>query len=92
MTAQLFADTAYGTQSSLALCDCLQCVTCHTLDCIAVGADVKDGKIAIKGWLETADLSLDEFLKKLINLGVKTVICTDISRDGAMKGTNLALY
>lgn len=59
---------------------------------IAVGADVKDGKIAIKGWLETADLSLDEFLKKLSNLGVKTVICTDISRDGAMKGTNLALY
>ena len=59
---------------------------------IAVGADVRDGKIAIKGWLETADVTLDEFLRQMENLGVKNVICTDISKDGAMKGTNLALY
>lgn len=59
---------------------------------IAVGADVKDGRIAIHGWLETADLTLDAFLKKMESIGVKNVICTDISRDGAMRGTNLELY
>ena len=59
---------------------------------IAVGADVKDGKIAIKGWLETADVTLEEFLRDMEALGVKNIICTDISRDGAMRGTNLALY
>lgn len=59
---------------------------------IAVGADVLDGKIAIKGWIEKTELSLDTFLEKMQNLGVKTVICTDISKDGAMKGTNRALY
>ena len=59
---------------------------------IAVGADVKDGYIAIKGWIEKSEYSLDEFLSKMQKLGVKTVICTDISKDGAMKGTNLALY
>lgn len=59
---------------------------------IAVGADVADGKIAIKGWIEKTELSLDTFLEKMQNLGVKTVICTDISKDGAMKGTNRALY
>jgi phosphoribosylformimino-5-aminoimidazole carboxamide ribotide isomerase len=59
---------------------------------IAVGADVKDGCIAIKGWLETADITLEDFLEKMQNLGVKNVICTDISKDGAMRGTNLELY
>lgn len=59
---------------------------------IAVGADVKDGCIAIKGWLETSSLTLDAFLQKMEAIGVKNVICTDISRDGAMRGTNLALY
>ncbi len=59
---------------------------------IAVGADVKDGYIAIKGWVEKSQYSLDEFLSKMEKIGVKTVICTDISKDGAMKGTNLELY
>ena len=59
---------------------------------IAVGADVRDGCIAIKGWLETADLTLEAFLSRMQAIGVKTVICTDISKDGAMKGTNLSLY
>lgn len=59
---------------------------------IAVGADVKDGKIAVKGWLEQSDVTLDEFFLKMQNLGVKNIICTDISRDGAMRGTNLELY
>ena len=59
---------------------------------IAVGADVKDGYIAIKGWVEKSKYSLDDFLAKMEQIGVKTVICTDISKDGAMKGTNLELY
>ena len=61
-------------------------------DKIAVGADVKDGCIAIKGWLETSAVTLEAFLQKMESIGVRNVICTDISKDGAMKGTNLALY
>ena len=61
-------------------------------DKIAVGADVKDGCIAIKGWLETSAVTLEDFLQKMESIGVRNVICTDISKDGAMKGTNLALY
>mgnify|MGYP002543677810 CR=1 FL=1 len=59
---------------------------------IAVGADVKDGCIAIKGWLEQSSYSLSAFLDKVQQMGVKNVICTDISKDGAMRGTNLAMY
>ena len=59
---------------------------------IAVGADIKDGKIAIKGWLESSELDAMEFCEKMQNIGIRTVICTDISKDGAMKGTNHELY
>lgn len=59
---------------------------------IAVGADVKDGFIAIKGWLEKSQVSLEEFFEKMEKLGVDNIICTDISRDGAMRGTNLEMY
>ena len=61
-------------------------------DKIAVGADVKDGCIAIKGWLESSGVTLDAFLEKMEAIGVKNIICTDISKDGAMRGTNLELY
>ncbi|MDD7718916.1 MAG: 1-(5-phosphoribosyl)-5-[(5-phosphoribosylamino)methylideneamino]imidazole-4-carboxamide isomerase [Eubacteriaceae bacterium] len=59
---------------------------------IAVGADIKDGYVAIKGWLEKSQYTLDKFMEKMQGLGIETVICTDISKDGAMKGTNLELY
>ncbi len=59
---------------------------------VAVGADIKDGYIAIKGWIEKSQLTTNEFFSQMQELGVKTVICTDISKDGAMKGTNLELY
>lgn len=59
---------------------------------IAVGADLKNGKIAIKGWLETAQESWDVFLGRMEELGVRTVICTDISKDGVLEGTNHKLY
>ena len=61
-------------------------------DKVAVGVDLKDGYVAIKGWTETSTLTADAFFAQMEDLGVKTVICTDISRDGAMKGTNRELY
>ena len=59
---------------------------------IAVGADLKDGKVAIKGWLETSRDTWEVFFAKMQALGVQTIICTDISKDGAMQGTNRDLY
>ena len=59
---------------------------------IAVGADLKDGYVAVKGWVEKTDLSYEDFFRQMQSVGVKTVICTDISKDGAMMGTNLELY
>ena len=59
---------------------------------IAVGADVRDGCIAVRGWLETAGVTLEDFLSDMQTLGICNVICTDISRDGAMRGTNRRLY
>ncbi len=61
-------------------------------DKIAVGADIKDGKVAIKGWVEKSEYSTFEFFEKIQKIGVATVICTDISKDGAMQGTNRQLY
>ena len=61
-------------------------------DKIAVGVDLKDGMVAIKGWTEKSALEGFSFCKELQELGVKTIICTDISKDGAMKGANHELY
>lgn len=60
-------------------------------DKIAVGADIKDGFVAVKGWTETSEYNCFDFCKKMCEIGVKTLICTDISRDGAMRGTNREL-
>lgn len=59
---------------------------------IAVGADVMDGYVRIKGWIEKSEYTLDAFFEKMQKIGVKTIICTDISKDGAMRGTNLEMY
>lgn len=59
---------------------------------VAVGVDVRDGYVAVKGWLEQSAVSCGEMFSNMQALGVKTIICTDISRDGAMRGTNRALY
>lgn len=59
---------------------------------IAVGIDLRDGKIAIKGWTETAEVDTEDFLLSLQNMGLTTVICTDIAKDGAMQGANHSLY
>lgn len=59
---------------------------------IAVGADIKDGFVAIKGWTENSEYTCFEFCELMQSLGVRTLICTDISKDGAMQGTNRELY
>ena len=59
---------------------------------IAVGIDIKDGFVAIKGWTEKSLLTAEEFFRHVQSIGVRTCICTDISRDGAMQGANHALY
>ena len=69
---------------------------CRMVECygekIAVGVDLRDGFVAIRGWTELSDTRCEDFFEKLQSVGVRTVICTDISRDGAMRGTNRALY
>lgn len=59
---------------------------------VAVGVDIRDGFVAIKGWLETTEIKCFDFCGHLEKLGVKTVICTDISKDGMLGGTNIELY
>ena len=61
-------------------------------DKIAVGVDVKDGYVAIKGWEEKSNYNCYEFCELMQSYGVKNIICTDISKDGAMQGTNRELY
>lgn len=61
-------------------------------DKIALGVDLKDGMVAIRGWTSKTDLDAFSFCEKMQKAGVKTMICTDISRDGAMQGTNRELY
>ena len=59
---------------------------------IAVGVDARDGRVAVKGWLEVTDIDSVEFCRKMRDTGVKTIIYTDISKDGAMQGTNMDIY
>ena len=59
---------------------------------IAVGVDLKDGFVAIHGWTEKSEQTAEMFFDAMEQLGVKAIICTDISRDGAMQGTNRQLY
>lgn len=61
-------------------------------DKIAVGVDIRDGYVAVKGWTEKSELDAFAFCEAMQKIGVKTLICTDISRDGAMQGTNVSLY
>ena len=59
---------------------------------IILGADVKDEKIAVGGWIETSDIWLKDFLQDYVNQGIKYCICTDISKDGLLKGSSNELY
>ena len=70
------------------LCDMVEKYGSH----IAVGVDIKDGMAAIRGWMEKSELTCYDLFDRLTNAGVKTVICTDISKDGMLSGTNTELY
>lgn len=59
---------------------------------IVVGVDARDGFVAVKGWLEVSNINCFDFMDTLQDIGVKNIICTDISKDGAMSGTNRDLY
>jgi phosphoribosylformimino-5-aminoimidazole carboxamide ribotide isomerase len=59
---------------------------------VAVGVDLRDGFVAIRGWREVTDLPARDFCAELAAMGLQTLICTDISRDGAMRGANRQLY
>ena len=59
---------------------------------VAVGVDVKDGKVAIRGWTEKSDISAVDFCRELEQEGVSAIICTDISKDGALSGAGIPLY
>lgn len=59
---------------------------------VAAGADLRDGLVAIRGWTESSEYTAEEFFERMLNIGISDFICTDISRDGAMRGTNLDLY
>ncbi len=57
-----------------------------------LGADVKDEKIAVAGWLETTDIRIYDFIEKYINQGVQQIFCTDVSKDGRLEGPSIELY
>ena len=59
---------------------------------IATGADIRDGYVSVKGWTQQSGVTLEAFFEKMEDIGVSTVICTDISKDGAMRGTNREMY
>lgn len=59
---------------------------------IAVGADIRDGFLAVKGWTENSSITAERFFREMKETGVRTVICTDIAKDGVLQGTNLELY
>ncbi len=70
----------------------LECAAAEYGEKIAVGVDVRDGVVSIHGWTESSELEAFAFCRDLQKLGIKTIICTDISKDGAMNGTNHELY
>lgn len=57
-----------------------------------LGLDLKNGKMAYGGWLETSDKPIEEFLNPMVQLGLKTILSTDISRDGMLNGPNIEMY
>ncbi len=69
----------------------LEAIKSHP-DKMILGLDLKDGKMAYGGWLETSDIPIEEFLKPMIEAGLKTVLSTDISRDGMLSGPNVEMY
>lgn len=86
---------AYATIGSLAVKDevtFVQWLQQFGADKFLLGADVKDEKIAVGGWLETTGIRVYDFMRKYIDYGVQQIFCTDVSKDGKLEGPSLALY
>lgn len=86
---------ALATVGSIAVKDEKELVRWFTVfgaDKFLLGADVKDEKIAVAGWLETTDIWIYDFIEKYINHGVKQLFCTDVSKDGKLEGPSTELY
>ena len=64
----------------------------YTPERIILGADVRNGRISINGWKEDSDIELLPFLKQYVDMGVKNVLCTEISKDGTLSGPAIDLY
>lgn len=71
--------------------DWFQCLSFYPDQCI-LGMDLKNGKMAYGGWIETSSESIPEFLQPMIDAGLKQVLCTDIAKDGTLAGPNIQLY
>lgn len=85
----------FATIGSLAVKDentFVQWLQEYGADKFLLGADVKNEKIAIGGWLETTDIWIYDFMGKYIAHGVKQIFCTDVNKDGKMEGPSLELY
>lgn len=61
-------------------------------ECMVLGADVRDGKVSVNGWMENTSLTIDQLIERFLPHGLTQVICTDISRDGMLQGPADALY
>jgi len=70
----------------------LQWLENHGSEKIILGADSKEGKITVSGWTEVTDLNLHRFLSKYVDRGIRYAICTDVTKDGLLQGTNLNMY
>jgi len=68
-----------------------ECIKCYG-DAVAVSVDIKDGLVAVKGWTEVSILDAIKFCSTVSEKGIQTLICTDISKDGMLSGTNIGLY
>jgi phosphoribosylformimino-5-aminoimidazole carboxamide ribotide isomerase len=70
----------------------LEALHTHGGDCCILGMDLKGGKVAYAGWLETSDVTIEDFLKPMIKAGLTEILCTDVGRDGMLSGPNVDLY
>ena len=71
---------------------CEQWLMQYGAEKIILGADVRNGKISINGWKETSEEELVPFLRKYVEMGIRNVLCTEISKDGTLAGPAIDLY
>lgn len=95
LTVVFNSGAAYATIGSLAVKQenvFIEWLKKYGADKFLLGADVKDEKIAVSGWLETTDVWIYDFIEKYIKLGIQQLFCTDVSKDGKLEGPSLDLY